>query len=88
MTLNCEGIVDILNDDVIGHMTRCHFGHFIALEFAILLLEDSTGSFQMRSTESQDIVDFKLRSFSDFVVECRRGVASNLHVSPLNTKLL
>ena len=88
VTLNCEGIVDISNDDVIGHMTRCHFSHFMAMEFAKILLEDSTDPFQSWSTESQDIVNCKSRSVSDFVEGRRHGVASKLHVSPLNTKLL
>ena len=87
VTLNCEGIVDISNDDVIGHMITCHFIHFIAMEFA-KLLEDSTDPFQIWSAESEDVGDGKLPSVYDFVEWRHLGVTSNLHVSPLNRKLL
>ena len=32
VTLNCEGIVDTLNNDVIDHVTICHFRHFTGME--------------------------------------------------------
>ena len=32
VTLNCEGIVNTSIDDVIGHVTTCHFRHFTGME--------------------------------------------------------
>lgn len=64
VTLNCEGIVDTLNNDVIGHCDNTPFlGSLQVWDFSKLLLKDSTGPPQIWPAKSQDLHDAKLRSF-------------------------